>query len=123
MPDDLFQFIPGPNRRSLRIVFRGFWDERAMQSYVEALRQRAIAAGGASPINRVLMDLRECNVQSQPVLDGFAQIILNYANQISHYGYLLPESTLLKLQLKRLTLPSSTRFFDDEGEALQWLAS
>ncbi|MCF8706492.1 hypothetical protein [Rhizorhapis sp. SPR117] len=94
-----------------------------MKSYIEALRKRAISAGGSSPTNKVLLDLRECSIQSQTVLDSMLQIIENYAAQIEHYGMLLPESALLRLQMKRLMSIASTSFFANDEEAAKWLTS
>lgn len=121
MPEELFQFIAGRTPRSVRVVFRGFWDEEAMRCYLAALRQRAAASAGASPIDRVLLDMKACTVQSQTVMNSFAKIIEDYAAQIREYGILLPNSALLKLQMKRLMLPASTRFFEEETDALRWL--
>jgi hypothetical protein len=123
MPEDRFRFISGPTPRSVRVVFEGFWDEEAVQSYLAALRDRAATSAAKPPIDRVLLDLRTCAVQSQAVMDSFALIIQGYAAQIREYGIILPESALLKLQMKRLMLPTSTRFFEDEGEALRWLGA
>jgi len=123
MTDGLFEFVAGQSPRSVRIIFRGFWDDAALQGYLAALQQRAAAASAGAPrIDRVLLDIKACTVQSQPVIDGFARIIGNYAGQIREYGVLLPESALLRLQMKRLT-PVSTRFFEEEREALTWLDS
>lgn len=122
MTEGRFQFVAGQSPRSVRVIFRGFWDDAAVQSYLAALRQRAAASAGASPINRVLLDMKACTVQSQMIMDSFAKIIGDYVDQIREYGMLLPESALLKLQMKRL-MPTSTRFFEEEGEALRWLES
>ena len=103
-------------------MFRGFWDEDIVKGCKAALRQRYAQSGGTSPIDRVLLDMRACTVQAQAVMDGFAGIIEAYAAQISEYGILLPESTLLRLQMKRL-LPPATPFFENMGEASTWLAA
>ena len=123
MAEEWFQFIPGPTTQSVRVVFRGFWDEEAVRLYLAALRGRAASTNSASPITRALLDMSTCSVQSQAVMDHFSQIVEDYAAQIREYGILLPRSALLKLQMKRVMLPASTRFFEDEGEAMHWLAS
>ncbi len=123
MSEQWFQFVAGHTPRSVRVIFRGFWDGTAVQCYLAALRQRAAASAGASPIDRVLLDMQACTVQSQMVIDSFAGIIGNYAAQIREYGILLPESVLLKLQIKRLMLGTSALFFENEAEALRWLES
>lgn len=122
MSEEHFEFAPGGGPRSIRITFRGFWDAIVVERYRSALRQRAVSALGSSPINRVLLDMRECSIQSQDVMDSFEKIIEGYASQIEHYGMLLPESALLKIQMKRLMLPTSVIFFDSEEDALEWLS-
>lgn len=67
--------------------------------------------------------MQACTVQSQMVMDSFARIIGAYAVQIREYGILLPESALLKLQMRRLMLPAPSLFFETEEDALRWLES
>lgn len=121
MQDEFFKFIAGPTPRSLRIEFRGFWGDYAVQSYIDALLQRKATTGGASTIDRVLLDMRGCSVQSQAVMESIAKILQGYAGQIRHYGILLPDSALLALQMKRL-LPDSSDIFDNDEDASRWLA-
>lgn len=121
MSKDHFEFVPGPGPRSLRIIFRGFWDMDVVVRYRQALQQRAAAGQTAAPVNRVLLDLRDCTIQSQDVMGSFEKIIEAYAARIDNYGMLLPASPLLRIQMKRLMLPMSTVFFDTEEEALAWL--
>lgn len=123
MSEQPFEFIPGRTRRSVRVIFRGFWDEGTVQDYLAALRERGAVSVGSSPIDRALLDMKECTVQSQAVIESFATIIGDYAAQIREYGVLFPDSALLKLQMKRLMLPTLTRFFEEEKEALRWLES
>ena len=122
MAEERFEFVAGQRAGTLRIVFRGFWDSDAVDSYLAALRERA-AMGARPPIHRVLIDMKACTVQSQTVMDSFMKIIMNYATQISEYGVLLPESALLRLQMERLMRDSPTMFFKQDCQALQWLNS
>ena len=123
MAEERFEFVAGHKPGTLRIVFRGFWDGDAVDSYLAALRQRAAMTARPSSINRVLLDMKACTVQSQTVMNSFMKIIINYAAQISEYGVLLPESALLKLQMERLMRDTPAVFFSEESQALQWLAS
>ena len=116
-----FEFLPGSSAEALRIIFHGFWDQETIKRYNMALQERSIAADGASPVRRVLLDLQDCTVQSQCVVDSQADIIQAYARQIDEYGMLLPESSLLRVQMKRLMLPTKIAYFDSEREALAWL--
>jgi hypothetical protein len=121
--EDPFEFIAGANPATVRIVFRGFWTEETVECYLQALHKRAANPAGASAITKVLLDMRACVVQSQLVMDSFARIMVSYAAQIKEYGILLPGSALLELQMRRLMLPASTQFFDEEEPALQWLGA
>ena len=67
--------------------------------------------------------MKACIVQPQIVMDSFAKIISNYGGQIREYGVLLPESALLKLQMKMLMEQTSALFFEEEAKALRWLDS
>lgn len=118
-----FEFIPGPDIRALRIVYRGFWDMDVMDRYKEALRQRAVAAGGKTPVTRILLDLRTCTVQSSAIVKSMGELIEVYAAQIEHYGVLLPESTLFALQIRKLMEGTSAIYLKTEEEAAAWLAS
>lgn len=117
-----FEFVPGPNSQSLRIVYYGFWDDSVLQRYGDVLRARAVASGGASPIRRVLLDLRDCTVQSRSIIEGQSANLEAYAGQISSYGMLLPSSSLPRVQMKRLTEKFPITLFETERDALNWLA-
>ena len=123
MSEERFQFVAGKAPRTLRVVFRGFWDGDAVESYRAALRQRAAMSKAASPIDRVLLDMKACTVQSQQVMNSFMEIMTGYAAQITEYGVLLPESALLRLQMERLMRRTPTVFFKEEDQAMQWLNS
>lgn len=123
MAEERFQFMAGKSPRTLRIVFRGFWDCDALVAYRAALRQRAGASKPSSPIDRALLDMKACTVQSQQVMNGFMEIMTGYAAQITEYAVLLPESALLRMQMERLMRHTPTVFFNDESHAMQWLES
>lgn len=103
----------------MRLIFRGFWGADELQAYRQALAARAAAK--RPPAKRVLLDLKHCSVQSQEILDGMAAIIGSYAGQIESYAMLLPQSALLRLQMKRLMKDSDAVIFDDEQYATNWL--
>ena len=115
-----FDFLPGPSGRSIRIIFRGFWDLESNRRYRHALHQRAIQSGGVSPVRRVLIDLMDCSVQSNDVIEGQAEILAAYASQIDEYAMLFPPSSLLKVQMKRLMQSTNVVYFDTERDALIW---
>lgn len=117
-----FKFVQVSDPHTLRIVFSGFWDEAVMQAYQQALRQRALVAGGSTPTSRVLLDLLDCSIQSLAVLESMKKVIDNYAGQIKEYGMLLPHSALLRIQMKRLMVPYAVTYFESEAEATAWLA-
>lgn len=116
-----FEFLPGSSPRSLRIIFRGFWDMESNRRYRHTLHQRAIQSGGVSPVRRVLIDLTDCTVQSNDVIEGQAEIIRAYSSQIDEYAMLFPPSSLLKVQMKRLMQSTKVVYFDTERDALLWL--
>ncbi|NIJ15074.1 hypothetical protein [Sphingobium vermicomposti] len=123
MSEDKFQIITGQRPKSVRIIFRGFWDDGTMQSYLAALRQHTATSADAVPFDKVLLDMRECTVQCQSVMEGFAKIVSKRTPHIIEYGILLPQSPLLKLQAKRLMQQTSSQFFEEEERAFQWLES
>ena len=123
MPQDKFEIIPGPDARSLRIIFRGFWTNETIERYHQSLRERASAAGGRTQTNRVLLDVKHCSVQSQQVMDRINAILESYQLQIEHYGVLLPDARLFRLQMTRVMANRPVTFFETEEQAAAWLAS
>lgn len=117
-----FEFVPGPGLSRLRIRFRGFWDESTLALYREALRRRAEEADGPSPVDTVLIDVSDCTVQGQAVMDGMAAILASYRGQIAHYGLLLPRSALTAIQMKRL-MGDEIICFESEAAAAAWLGA
>lgn len=118
-----FEIVPGPNPRTLRIIFRGFWIDETMDRYMAVLRQRADAAGGQTPVTKVLLDLQTCSIQSPALIGRMAELIARYAAQIEHYGMLLPESPLLALQMKKLMKGTPVSYFNTDADATIWLWS
>jgi len=122
MPQDAFEIMPGPDARSVRITFRGFWTDATIDRYHQMLRARASAAGGVTATNRVLLDAKHCTVQSQSVMDRINAILEGYRSQIEHYGVLLPDARLFRLQMMRVMAGHPVSFFETEEEAAAWLA-
>lgn len=122
MPQNNFEIIPGPGPRSLRITFRGFWTDDTVDRYHQNLRERASAAGGVTQTNRVLLDVKHCVVQSQRVMDRIDVILESYRSQIEHYGVVLPDARLFRLQMTRVMADRPVTFFEAEEEAADWLA-
>lgn len=122
MPQNNFEIIPGPDPRSIRISFRGFWTDATLESYRQALLARASAAGGVTPTNRALLDVKHCTVQSQAVMDRIDAILEGYRSQIEHYGVLLPDARLFRLQMMRVMAGRPVSFFETEEQAMAWLA-
>ena len=122
MPQNNFEIMPGPNQRSLRITFRGFWTDETVDRYHQHLRERASAAGGVTQTKRVLLDLKHCVVQSQQVMDRIDAILESYRSQIEHYGVVLPEARLSRLQMTRIMADRPVTFFETEEQAADWLA-
>ena len=123
MPQTKFVIIPGPGARTLRITFRGFWTDETVALYHQSLQDRARAAGGGTQTNRVLLDLKHCTVQSQQVMDRIDAILESYRSQIEHYGVLLPDARLSRLQMARVMTGRPATYFETEEQAAGWLAS
>lgn len=122
MSQDAFEIIPGPDARSVRITFCGFWTDETIERYRQMLHARASAAGGVTPTNRALLDVKHCTVQSQAVMDRIDAILEGYRSQIEHYGVLLPDARLFRLQMMRVMDGRPVSFFETEEEAAAWLA-
>lgn len=90
-----------------------------LEAYRDALARRASA--GPSDIRRVLLDMKHCAVQANEVIAGMETIIKRYAAQIEDYGLLLPDSVLLRLQMKRLMGDTAIQILRDEEAAKTWL--
>lgn len=119
-----FEFVPGPHPGSLRIVYRGFWDEHICSRYLNALHQRSIEAGGNSPVNHVLLDVQQGTIQSQPVIDKLARTLKDYSGQVKQYAMLMSGgASLLALQMRRLTDGYDVEMLNNEAEAQAWLAT
>lgn len=118
-----FEFVPGPDSRMLRIIYRGFWDEEVIRRYRAKLRQRAVDAGGTTDVRKVLLDLRDCTIQSRPVIEDMEDILKSYIAQIESFGMILPTSPLLHVQMKHLMHGYNVTYFDTNEAAEAWLAA
>jgi len=117
-----FEFVPGPAPQSMTIVYSGFWDENSLNRYIAALHQRAQAAGGKSPVRKVLLDFRQSAIQTGALMERYRELIDRYSGQIEEYGILLPPSALLAMQIRRMMQGTPSRYFNTEREANDWLA-
>lgn len=122
MSQNAFEITPGPDARSVRITFRDFWTDETVDNYHQALRARASAAGGVTATRRVLLDVKHHTVQSQSMMDRIDAILEGYRSQIEHYGVLLPDARLFRLQMMRVMAGRPVSFFETEEDAAAWLA-
>jgi hypothetical protein len=116
------ELIYDPQKRIVRIVLVGMWDERpllaladeAAQLFAETRHQPA--SGG-----KLLIDARGFTIQRQDVTEAFEAIIEQLATRIDRIAVLPSAKILQRLQIKRVIGDRSVEFFEDEAAANEWL--
>ncbi len=113
-----FTFDPAEGILCVRVV--GSWTLPEVERYGrEAGAQFAVARQRAGLL-RLLVDLSETDILSQSVMDPLAKAGMQYARADDRVA-LVVNSTLLKLQMKRMIGDAPAAIFVTVDEAAAWL--
>jgi hypothetical protein len=72
--------------------------------------------------HRTLCDVSECKIQLQEVVHAFRQLLADEQLMSSQLAFVVGKSPA-RMQIRRLILRDSCRFFDTVAEAERWLQS
>ncbi len=116
-----FTIVPDRAARLIRYWLQGLWDADTHKQYSAAViaEMRKFHAAGI-PFN-LLGDLRDFKTQAQD-LDGQRQDLVSTALSLGlNKCAIILSSSIVKLQLSRLTTTKAIAFFTSEEEAKEWL--
>ena len=108
------------DRKLLRAVFNGLWDLQTLERY-ETEREAAVRdAGWRSGEYDYLLDLRDHPVQTKDVSAKSYEYYHTYQPRPRKLA-LIVTSALARMQVMRI-VDTAERLFDNEQDALDWLA-
>ncbi len=106
-------------RKLLRITMSGFFSGDRLESLMLDLRN-AIAVVSRDCAYFVLVDIRDCALQSQDVVEAFRQFILARPHHAKRIALLVGKS-VSRMQARRLLIDARVRMFEGDDEALGWV--
>lgn len=108
------------DRKLLRVAFKGLWDIQTLDRF-DAEREAAVrGAGWGSGEYDFILDLRGQPVQTRDVVAKGDEYYRTFQPRPRKFA-LIVTSTLSRMQAARIT-GTQERFFENEEEALAWLA-
>lgn len=113
-----------PARGLLRLTVRGLLTEEVLDRFERELdaARRTMQARGASPDwARVLVDARGSGVQTRAAADRLRARMTGFHAPGRRLAFLVPNGSVLRLQLGRLAEGEQFAFFGQEADALGWL--
>ena len=117
-----FRLTPMPGEKLLRIAIIGFWDPGTTARFAIALPIAVEALGTRSGEHLILADITRSAIQAQEVMNRLTAMIVRSANRARRLA-LLGLGTGVRMQARRLlNARENLALFDNEAEALAWLA-
>lgn len=114
-------------RRILKLILVGLWDHATVEAYERDLRAETakFSVGGKVPADiAVLVDVRDLAIQPQGVAADFQRLIESVGFTDSRSAIINSASAIQKAQNRRISAKfSQTGYFEEEGEAMAWLAA
>ena len=105
----------------VHFAISGFWELEAMHSFLEQLNEASMPMVRARQPIRVLGDMEGFVPQSREAGDAIRNHLMNACKFGLERIAILKGSPLTKMQYKRLSAGLEVGFFDDKGEATDWL--
>ena len=105
----------------VHFAISGFWELEAMHGFLEQLNEASLPIIKARQPIRVLGDMDGFVPQSREAGDAIRDHLMNARKFGLERIAILKGSPLTKMQYKRLSAGIDVGFFDDKGEATDWL--
>lgn len=117
----MYQVTIEPQHRLMCIRVDGFWTAAVMGDYLAELRRNVDALAAHGGCARILVDMSEYPIQSQPIAQGHARIIQHGKTEMKARTAVVMTSALSRLQAIRVARLAGHELFDDEASARRWL--
>lgn len=105
----------------LHFAIGGFWTLETMRAFLDELAKAAIPFIKARETFSALGDLRHFVPQDRETADAIRQsLLLAQTNGLTRFA-VVSESSLVRMQYRRITSGLDVEFFDMPSEAEQWL--
>lgn len=104
----------------IRVRGRGFWTPAQAAAHFQALAALIAARRALAAPVRVLVDLREAQVQSAAIAEGI-RASTQRLYRAGDRAAIVVASGLLRVQVRRIVEPTVHELFVAEADALAWL--
>lgn len=109
-------------RSLVRVTLSGFFSPDEVGTFMCDLRDATIAIGCANGGHVVLVDTRDCTLQSQEVVGAFRQLIASTPYRAKRVALVTGQS-VSRMQARRLLVDDRVRMFESVAEAMAWLSA
>jgi hypothetical protein len=106
-------------RSLVEVVIKGLLEISDVYAYVEELTDKVTHSIGVGQPYVMLIDITECALQSQAVVDAFQAHIAAFPK--ARGLAIVNGNSLARLQLERILQRDYLRYFADRRTALKWL--
>jgi hypothetical protein len=114
--------VVDPVRCIVRASLNGFFSSGDVAGFARDQRGAYAALAGRIGQHVTLVDVSECKIQPQDVVEAF-RALLNDPALMSRRIAFVTGSSPARMQIRRLINRDSARFFDDIAAAEAWLAA
>lgn len=118
----MYKFEQDRGAGILRIKISGFWDREMMDRFSADEQAQVRELGFPDGGHLILCDVSESPIQPQEIVSSFQQLVVN-AHAKARRIALFTNSTLSRMQAKRILVREDVAVFDDEALAKDWLMS
>ena len=122
MADRHFEIKSDYDQNIVRISVKGFWRPEYFSEFVAAISAEERYFTASKQTFKAICDARYFNVQGGDIFQMFAGFFDRPGVPITQAA-LIVSSTLLKLQVMRVTTDRKYQFFDDPDLAETWIAA
>lgn len=109
-------------RNLLRVRVWGFFSVEDVARYHAAVDEASMALGGAPSRQMMLCDATEMRIQSQDVVAAFQQVMADPKYRDRRVAFVVA-SSLARMQVQRVIGERTALLFENDRDALAWLAS
>ena len=118
----MFNFSFDPSAGILQVRVAGSWTMSEIERYAREAGPQFTAARRDAGLLRLLLDLQSANILSQEMMDPLARAGMQYSRADDRVA-LVVQSTLLKLQMRRMLGEAPIPIYLSTREATAWLLS
>jgi hypothetical protein len=119
---DKFSIAVDPATAFVRIKLRGLLTVADVAEFANAQLAAYAGLAAAQGRHRTLCDVSECKIQLQEVVQAFRQLLADERLMSSRMAFVVGKSPA-RMQIRRLILRETCRFFETAAEAERWLQS